>query len=132
MFSARQKALFESFAVQIAGGIGDKKTGRFGDAFSLPQICESLIKAAYDPRIKGLYLKIGPLGAGWAKLKEVRDHLTLFRESGKFMIASFILAGEKEYYLASACSEIYMPPTGRLQLAGFSLSGTQLRHEFPC
>ena len=110
--------------MQISGSIGDKRTGRFGDAFSLPQVCEALIKAAYDPRIKGLYLKIGPVGAGWAKLKEVRDHLRLFRESGKFMIAFSTIAGEKEYYLASACSEIYMPPTGRLQLAGFSLSGT--------
>ena len=89
----------------------------------MPQICEALIKAAYDPRIKGLYLKIGPLGAGWAKLKEIRDHLSLFRESGKFMIAAFTIAGEKEYYLASACPEIYMPPTGRLQLTGFSLAG---------
>ena len=108
---------------QLSGSIGDKRTGRFGDAFSLPQICEALIKAAYDPRVKGLYLKIGPVGAGWAKLKEVRDHLRLFRESGKFMIAFSTIAGEKEYYLASACPEIYMPPTGRLQLAGFSLSG---------
>lgn len=108
---------------QIAGGIGDKQTGRFGDAYSLPQICEALIKAAYDPRIKGLYLKLGPVGAGWAKLKEVRDHLRLFQESGKYMIAFMTIAGEKEYYLASACSEIYIPPTGRLQLAGFSLGG---------
>ena len=32
-------------------------------------------------------------------------------------------AGEKEYYLASACEEIYTPPSASLSLRGFAVSG---------
>ena len=31
----------------------------------------ALKKAAYDPRVAGVYLKVSPLAAGWAKLQEV-------------------------------------------------------------
>ena len=37
------------------------------------------------------------------------------------------MGGEKEYYLASACAEIYVPPTGSVSLRGFAVSGTFLR-----
>lgn len=36
-------------------------------------------------------------------------------------------AGEKEYYLASAFSEIYAPPSASLSLRGMSVAGTFLR-----
>ena len=32
-------------------------------------------------------------------------------------------AGEKEYYLSSACEEIYTPPSASLSLRGFAVSG---------
>jgi len=31
--------------------------------------------------------------------------------------------GEKEMYLASACEEIYMPPSASLSLRGFAVTG---------
>ena len=34
---------------------------RFGSARSIPQVCRSLQKAAYDPRVCGILLKISPL-----------------------------------------------------------------------
>ena len=34
---------------------------RFGSAQSIPQVCRSLQKAAYDPRVCGILLKISPL-----------------------------------------------------------------------
>lgn len=36
---------------------------------SLPALCECLRKAAVDPRIKGVVVKIDPLAAGWGKLQ---------------------------------------------------------------
>ena len=36
---------------------------------SLPALCECLRKAALDPRIKGVVVKIDPLAAGWGKLQ---------------------------------------------------------------
>ena len=33
----------------------------------MPALCECLRKAAYDPRIAGLFVRIDPLAIGWAK-----------------------------------------------------------------
>jgi hypothetical protein len=33
------------------------------------------------------------------------------------------IATEKEYYLASAFQEIYVPPSASIRLAGFSVAG---------
>lgn len=41
------------------------------------------MKAAYDPRISGVYLHIEPLGCGWGKVEEIRRHILDFRKSGK-------------------------------------------------
>jgi protease-4 len=69
--------------VPLAGSIGDKRGGRFSSAATLPQITRALEKAAYDPRVAAVYLKIDPLAAGWAKLGEIRDYVKLFKASGK-------------------------------------------------
>ena len=58
--------------------------------------------------------------------------MSYFRQSGKFTVAYMKIAGEKEYYLASAFEEIYAPPTASLSLRGFSVSGECVRslHSF--
>lgn len=112
---------------KLDGEISDQKKGRFAPGLSVPQLCDVLEKAALDPRIVGICVEIGPLSAGWAKVQEVRRYLDLFQQSGKFSIAYSKLMGEKEYYLATACQEIYMPPSASLRLTGFSVAGTFLR-----
>lgn len=108
---------------QLSGSIQDLIPPAFSRAASLPGICEALIKAAYDPRIKGLYVGIDPLDCGWAKLTEIRRHIAFFRQSGKFSIAYIDRGGEKEYFLASACEEVYTPSSGNLFLRGLSVQG---------
>ena len=39
----------------------------------MPQITGALRKAAYDPRVSGIFIKVSPLSAGWAKLQEIRS-----------------------------------------------------------
>lgn len=56
-----------------------------------------------------------------------KRYLSYFRQSGKFTVAYMKIAGEKEYYLASAFEEIYAPPTASLSLRGFSVSGKYVR-----
>ncbi|GMH37280.1 hypothetical protein BSKO_05153 [Bryopsis sp. KO-2023] len=117
-------------ALEISGQIQDLLPDTFSRAVSLPGLCEALTKAAYDPRIKGLYLNIDVLDCGWAKLTEVRRHVEFFKQSGKFSIAYMTRGAEKEYYLASACDEIYTPPSGNVFLRGLRVSGTFLRGAF--
>jgi protease-4 len=61
---------------------------------------------------------------GWAKLQEIRRYVELFRQSGKFSMAYMKIGGEKEYYLATAFEEVYIPPSANIRLAGFSVAGT--------
>ncbi|KAF5837148.1 protease IV with duplicated peptidase family U7 domain-containing protein [Dunaliella salina] len=98
-----------------------------GPGSSVPQLCQALQKAALDPRISGVAIEFGPLAAGYGKLMEVRRYLMHFRQSGKYSIAFMKQGGEKEYYLASACGEVYAPPTASISLRGFAVGGTFLR-----
>lgn len=62
--------------------ITDQLKSRFSSGLSLPQICENFIKAAYDPRISGIYLHIDRLNCGWGKVEEIRRHILDFKKSG--------------------------------------------------
>lgn len=110
-------------AFKLEGEISDQLQGRFSPGFSMPQICESLEKAAVDPRIKGIAVEINPLQIGWSKVQELRRYIQLFRDSGKFTIAYMKIAGEKEYYLSTAFEEVYVAPSANIRLAGFSVAG---------
>ena len=55
--------------MQLDGDIPEQRGGRFAPPLSVPQLKEALMKAAYDPRIRGIHLKIGSVSAGWAKLQ---------------------------------------------------------------
>ncbi len=91
------------------------------------------VDAAYnDPRIRGLVVRIGPLETGWAKLEELRDHLIGFRNSGKPSICflGYDGIGNPEYYLASACKEIWLVPTAPLGVRGMMADAVFLRGTF--
>ncbi|KAK3026003.1 hypothetical protein RJ639_040379, partial [Escallonia herrerae] len=79
------------------------------------------MKAAYDPRISGIYLHIGTLGCGWAKVEEIRRHIINFKKSGKFIVGYAPRFREKEYYLGCACEELYAPPSADFALYGLTV-----------
>ncbi|KOM40101.1 hypothetical protein LR48_Vigan04g029900 [Vigna angularis] len=107
--------------------ISDQVKSRFSPGLSLPQICENFLKAAYDPRISGIYLHIDSLNCGWGKVEEIRRHISDFKKSGKFILAYVPLCQEKEYYLACACDEIYSPPSAYFSLFGLTVQASFLR-----
>ena len=47
----------------------------------------------------------------------------MYRQSGKFSIAYMAQGGEKEYYVASACEEVYIPESASLSLRGLAVAG---------
>ncbi|KAL5544846.1 hypothetical protein UlMin_008630 [Ulmus minor] len=113
--------------MKLRGQISDQLKSRFSSALSLPQICENFVKAAYDPRISGVYLHVETLSCGWAKVEEIRRHVLDFKKSGKFIVAYLPVCQEKEYYLACACDEIYAPPSAYFSLFGFTVQASFLR-----
>ncbi|KAF5807348.1 putative peptidase S49, ClpP/crotonase-like domain superfamily [Helianthus annuus] len=106
--------------IKLRGKITDQLKSRFSSGLSLPQLCENLIKAAYDPHISGVYLHIETLNCGWGITDEIRRHILDFKKSGKFIIGYAPVWHEKEYYLGCVCDEFYAPPSAYFSLYGFS------------
>jgi protease-4 len=77
--------------------------------------------AAADSRIKAVVFEPQGAALGWAKMQEVRADLEQFRKSGKPLIAYLKAANMRDYYMASACSKIYMSPVDELDLKGIGL-----------
>src|SRR5919199_4268861 len=79
-------------------------------ALTVQNIWSILQRAASDSRIKAVIFEPQGVGIGWAKMQEIRADLEQFRKSGKPLYAYLKTPGTREYYMATACSRIYMPP----------------------
>ena len=77
-------------------------------------------KAKVDKRIKAILLDINMSGVGWGKAEEIRDAITDFRSSGKPVYAYIEFGLNKEYYIATACDKIIVPPPGELFINGLA------------
>ncbi|HVO13222.1 MAG TPA: signal peptide peptidase SppA [Vicinamibacteria bacterium] len=91
---------------------------------SLRRLVEAVDRAARDPQVKGLLLRVGSLDAGWARVAELRDALLRFRRSGKPSWAHLESAGNQEYYLATGCGKIAAAPTALLDVSGLAAEVT--------
>lgn len=96
--------------------------GESRQRLQLRAVTRSLRAAATDSSIKGIYLTgvLNPMGygSGYAALKEVREALEEFRKSGKPVTAFLSYADTKDFYLASAASEVVLDPYGAIVLPG--------------
>jgi protease-4 len=92
-------------------------TGNLG----LIQVLSALERARVDPNIKGIYLDASFPMAGYAKLTEIRNALTKFKKSGKFIYAYANSYSEKGYYIASVADVVYLNPGGLLDFNGVSI-----------
>lgn len=93
---------------------------RNSNTIALRTVLESLDRASRDKRIVGLFLE-GDLrspSTGYANLKEVRQALERFRDSGKPIVAYDVDWGKKEYYLASVANTVVLNPFGTLEMNG--------------
>ena len=90
---------------------------------------DAMDTAATDSHVTGLVVRIGPLETGWAKLEEMRNHLLRFRKSGKPSICYLGYDGiqNPEYYLASACQQIWLVPTAPVSIRGMMAEALFLR-----
>src|SRR5437588_6046745 len=77
-------------------------------------------KAKTDKRISAVMLDIDMSEAGWAKSEEIRDAIADFRASGKPVFAYMETGLNKDYYIATACNKIFVPPPGELFTIGLA------------
>ncbi len=83
----------------------------------------SRIKAAKeDANIKGIYLNVAGVNAGFPTAKAIREAIVDFKESGKFVLAFSDVMSQKGYYMNSVADEIYLNPQGSLDFRGLATS----------
>jgi len=87
---------------------------------SLTGLVMQFKKAKVDKRIKAILLDVDMSGVGWGKSEELRDAIADFRTSGKPVYAYLEFGLNKEYYIATACDKIYVPPPGELFINGLA------------
>lgn len=87
---------------------------------TVQQVVNSIEKASEDDRISGILLDgtEGSNSTGYSILKEVREALVEFQESGKEVIAYDTSWNQREYYLASVADNIVLNPLGNLEMTG--------------
>jgi protease-4 len=88
---------------------------------TVEDIWSMLRRAASDSRIKAVVFEPEDSSVGWAKMQEIRADLEQFRKSGKPLVAYLKSPGTRDYYMATACSKIYMAPEDLLDLKGVAL-----------
>ena len=91
-----------------------------GQPQSLSSLLTQFRKAKSDKRITAIMLDIDSSDAGWAKAEEIRGAVEDFRASGKPVYAYMETGFNKDYYIATACDKIYLPPSGELFVNGLA------------
>lgn len=91
-----------------------------GQPQSLSSLLVQFRKAKVDKRITAVMLDIDMSEAGWAKSEEVRSAIEDFRSTGKPVYAYMETGLNKDYYIATACDKIFVPPPGELFTIGLA------------
>src|SRR5436190_16798812 len=91
-----------------------------GQPQSLSSLLAQFRKAKVDKRISAVMLDIDMSEAGWAKSEEIRGAIEDFRASGKPVYAYMETSLNKDYYIATACDKIFVPPPGELFTIGLA------------
>ncbi|MCK9640603.1 MAG: signal peptide peptidase SppA [Prolixibacteraceae bacterium] len=90
----------------------------------LNQVFHAISQAKSDNKIKGIYLELSEIGAGYATTEEIRNALLDFKTSGKFIYAYSDAISQKAYYLASVADSLMLNPVGMFDFRGLSAERT--------
>ena len=90
----------------------------------LNQIFHAIHQAKNDDKIKGIYLELSEISAGYASAEEIRNALIDFKTSGKFIYAYSDAISQKAYYLASIADSLILNPVGMFDFRGLNAEHT--------
>ncbi len=93
-----------------------------GGSEGLNSLIKKINHAKTDEAVKGIYLHFTNVEAGFATIEELRNALLEFKKSGKFVYAYSEAYSQKDYYLASASTKIFLHPQGGFEWKGLGAS----------
>ena len=99
-------------------------SGEYIPKAGLDEILKAIQTAKWDNNITGIYLDISNFTGGYASIEEIRNALSDFKKSGKFIVAYADMYTQREYYLATAADWVFMNTIGMLDFRGLSTTPT--------
>ena len=88
-------------------------------------------RAAHDPGVSGIYLRLDNTVIGRGLADELRAALVNYKErTGNPVVCYMAWADDNQYYIASVADSIYMEPVGHLGIDGYAMSATYLARAF--
>jgi len=138
IWAASKPARLPSNAVLVIDADGEINEQRSPDFFAdltgggppvLHDFLDAIDAARGDSHIRGIVVRVAPLATGWAKLEEIRSHLMEFRKSGKPSVCylGYDGIGNPEYYLASACQQVWLVPQSSVLVHGMMAQALFMR-----
>lgn len=101
-------------------GNADPFAALMGDegGMNLRRMVQAVKAATTDDRIKGIYLDVRVMEAGYASAEALRNALKEFKASGKFILAHGEIFTEKTLYIASVADSVLLYPQGMVEWNG--------------
>jgi protease-4 len=84
-------------------------------------------RAARDPQVAGIVVRLAGAPAGYAAAAALRRALDAVRAAGKPVVAYGERIGQPEYFVASGADRLWLPETGSLGLVGLHSEGVYLK-----
>jgi protease-4 len=82
---------------------------------AVPLLLDALARSDHD---YGVLLRIAPLSIGWAKAEEIRSLILALRATDRRVDCELTGASDLDYFIASACTTIMVPPGMTLDING--------------
>jgi protease-4 len=96
----------------------DLEVQRWDDTMLRQAILHRLRRAAADPSVSGLLVRLEAPPASWAATQDLREALLRFRKAGKPVYAWLEAPSHALVWLASAADRVFLLPTGDVALTG--------------
>src|SRR5690606_24607020 len=96
------------------------------NSISLRELNTALENAALDPNVKGISIHLDDPQMGFAELDEVKQGLTRFKKSGKFIYTFSEYLSEKAVLIAAVADSAFIHPQGSVEFNGLSSEVTFL------
>ena len=103
------------------GSVMSELMGQVSGSIGLDDVLTSIRKAKENDDVKGIYIEAGLFGAdSYASIQAIRNALSDFRKTGKWVIAYGDSYTQSTYYLASVADKVYLNPLGQIDWHGLA------------
>jgi len=106
--------------LEVDDPVADVFPGAGENSYGLLQIKQVIKHAKDDPKIEGIYLNTSMLMTGIASIQELREALSDFKSSGKWVVSYSDFYTEGGYYLASVADQVYLGREGDVEFNGLA------------